>query len=118
MMEVIIGLINFENISEKNIFFDALNKKFDTLIKLINNITTVNNLNQIIKISAKIALMNLNFEEKEKKFDFIKKLSQLNNEISILIFIEIIKICLEHKNIKNEELSNLKDNIFITLLIN
>ena len=56
--------------------------------------------------------MNLNFEEKEKKFDFIKKLSQLNNEISILIFIEIIKICLEHKNIKNEELSNLKDNIF------
>ena len=72
MMEVIIGLINYENISEKNIFFDALNKKFDTLIKLINNITTVNNLNQIIKISAKIALMNFNFEKKEKNLILLK----------------------------------------------
>ena len=62
-------------------------------------------LNEAIYITAKIAIINFIYEKNDeeekdlknqKKFNFINfKIKKLNKEILPLIFIEIIKLCIE-----------------------
>jgi len=120
--DAIIKLINIKNISEKRIFLDVLNKKYDSIIKTDIGLLTDEKLNEAITIVAKIALINFVLEKEEKdgkdeeklknKFNFIRlKVKKLNKEIIPLIFIEIIKMCIEKENkLKNEEENEEKDN--------
>jgi aspartyl/asparaginyl-tRNA synthetase len=65
--ELIIKLINIKNISEKNIYLDSLNKKYDTIIKPKIESLTGDQLNEAIKVVAKIALINTkNFHRNNK----------------------------------------------------
>ena len=65
--ELIIKLINIKNISEKNIYLYSLNKKYDMIIKPKIESLTGDQLNEAIKVVAKIALINFMFEIDEKK---------------------------------------------------
>ena len=115
--DVVIKLFNIENISEKDIFLEALNKKYDTIIMPEIGALSDKKLNEAIYITAKIAIINFIYEKNDeeekdlknqKKFNFINfKIKKLNKEILPLIFIEIIKLCIEketkQKKEKNEE---------------
>ena len=115
--ETVIELINIKNITDKKIFLEAYNRKYDTIIKPEIGLLTGENLNEAINVTAKIALINFIYETEEKddkeekskkdenKFKFINnKIKRLNKELIPLIFIEIIKICIEKENkIKKEE---------------
>ena len=111
--DVIINLINIKNIYEKRIFLDSLNKKYDSIIRPDIGLLSGKNLNEAINIVAKIALINYIYEKEEKeeknkeksenKFKFIRmKIKRLNKEIIPLIFIEIIKMCLEKEKKQNK----------------
>ena len=103
-LETIIKLINVEILEDKNIFLEQLQKSYD---KIRDNIEFLNNNNKIVQVLAKLAIINYNYEIKEKKFYFIKKtIKKLDNkEIIPLIFIEIIKICFrkEDRDIEDED---------------
>ena len=103
--ELIIKLINIKNISEKNIYLDSLNKKYNMIIKPNIESLTGDKLNEAYKVVAKIALINFMYEmEEKKKFNFIeKRIKRLDKTIIPKIFIEIIKICIEKENNENKE---------------
>ena len=114
--DIIIKLININNIAEKSIFLYSLNKKYDIIIKPEIGILTGEELNEANKVVARIALLNFNYEEKDeekdgkkdegkdKKFNFINnKIKKLNKDIIPLIYIEIIKICIENENKEKKE---------------
>ena len=103
--ETVIELINIKNITDKKIFLEAYNRKYDTIIKPEIGLLTGENLNEAINVTAKIALINFIYETEEKddkeekskkeenKFKFINhKIKRLNKELIPLIFIQIMKI--------------------------
>ena len=115
--EIILRLINIDNISEKNIYLDALNKKYNSIIKPKIESLNGENLTEAIQIVAKLAIINYMYEtEDKKKFNFIeKKIKRLDKSIIPNIFIEIIKICIEkskenNENKKNEEEEEEREN--------
>ena len=103
--DAIIKLINIKNIKEKNVFLDSLSKKYDSIIRNEIGLLTGKDLDEAIKVVAKISLINYIYQTKEKQFRFINsKVKKLSKNIIPLIFIEIIKICLEKENKqKNKE---------------
>ena len=112
--ELIIKLINIKNISEKNVYLDSLNKKYDMIIKPNIESLVDDQLNEAIKVVAKIALINFMYEnEEKKKFNFIeKRIKKLDKEKLIIpkIFIEIIKLCIEKENNKKKENEEEEEN--------
>ena len=112
--DAILKIININEITEKNIFLDSLNKKYDSIIKPEIGLLTDKKLNEAIRVVANIALKNFIFEVKEKKFNFIKnRVKKLNKNIIPLVFIEIIKINIEKENkskMESEEDEEKEDN--------
>ena len=101
---IMLNLINVERISEKNIYLEALNGGYENIIKPQIELLKDKKLTDANKIVAKIALINYNYEIKEKKFNFIKdKIKKLNEDIMPLIFIEIIKLYIEKDEKVKEE---------------
>ena len=120
--DIVIKLFNIENISEKDIFLEALNKKYDTIIMPEIGLLSDKKLNEDIYITAKIAIINFIYEKNDegeidlknkKKFNFINiKIKKLNKEIIPLIFIEIIKLCIE-KETKQKKKKKMKKKMKI-----
>ena len=111
--DAILKIININDISEKNVFLDSLNKKYDSIIKPEISLLTDKKLNEALRVIANIALKNFIFEVKEKRFNFIKnKVKKLNKNLVPLIYIEIIKICIdkEKKEKNNGEEEEKEDN--------
>lgn len=108
---IMLNLINVERISEKNIYLEALYGGYENIIKPQIELLKDKKLTDANKIVAKIALINYNYEIKEKKFNFINdRIKKLNEDIIPLIFIEIIKLCIK-KDEKVKEESEEEDEI-------
>ena len=101
----IIKLINIKNIYNKDIYIDELNKKDYCIIKTQIHLLKDEKLMEAIKVAARIALINFNYEKRFDNFNFIEnKIKKLNKNIILLIFCEIIKIYISDKiKQKNEE---------------
>ena len=118
--DIVIKLFNIENISEKDMFLEALNKKYDTIIMPEIGLLSDKKLNEDIYITAKIAIINFIYEKNDegeidlknkKKFNFINiKIKKLNKEIIPLIFIEIIKLCIEKETKQKKKEKNEEEN--------
>ena len=105
--DTIIKLINIDNLEDKNIFLDFLKKKYDNIIKKEIGLLTDGQLklNKAGKVAAEIAIINYIYEIDNKRFDFIKKrIKKLDKNIIPLIFIEIMKICINIEEKENETL--------------
>ena len=107
--EKIIKLINIKNLYKKDIFLDSSNKKYDIIIKNEIELLSDEKLNQAVKVIAKLIIINYTYEMCEKKFDFIKRRIQtLDKKIIYLIFIEIIKICINNEEKKAKKQRRMK----------
>ena len=109
--ETVIKLIDIKNIGSKNVYIllSSLKKRYDEIVKkdILNNV----NLDKALKVAAYLAVINYSYEEKNKKFDFIKNnIKKLPKKVIPLIFIEIIKICISDEKRKNELDEENKDN--------
>ena len=113
---IIFKLINIKNISEKNIYLDELNKKYDDTIRNINiELLSDEKLSELIKVITHITLINFNFSIKEKKFSFIENnVNKLDKKNISSIFCEIIKkfIKKQIKEKEKEEEINIENDIF------
>ena len=104
--DTVIQLINIKNLDNKNIYLDLLNKKYDNIISNEIGLLTDEKLKNAIHIVAKIAIINYEYETKDKKFDFINKRVKKMSRIAPLIFIEIINICFN----KDDNNTNIEEN--------
>ena len=119
-LEKLIKLINFSNIETKNIILNSLNISYDRIVS--KNIGTLegDKLKEAEKVVAILAIINFVYEQKkEDKKEFINsKINKLDETIKPLIFIEILKICIDDKEKeklyleKNIDLNDLKQFIF------
>ena len=114
--ETIINLINIEELTDKNLFLDSINKKYEKVIKNEIGILEGEELKKAIKVVAKIVLINYIYNTDEKaKIDFANnKIKKLTKKIIPLVYIETINQCLKiEEDIKkrNEKDEENKDNI-------
>ena len=119
--ENIIKLINFKSIELKNIILNSLNDYFNKLI--MKNISTLSGekLNEAVKVTAIISIVNFLYEQqKDKKLEFTKDVIKKSDEkLKPLIMTEIIEICV-NKKFQNQlyldadisDINNIKDFIF------
>ena len=117
--ENIIKLINFNLIKNRNIILDALVKRYDNILgKGIDNLNDAK-LDEAIKIVAYLAFINFIYKEKNEQFDFINdKISDISENIQPLIFINILKLCINEGNRKDKLLQeeNQKTNEMKTFI--
>ena len=116
IFNTIINLFNINNLEDKNIFLDALKKKYDNIIKNEIGSLTGEQLNIAIKVVANLAIINFIYETENKRFDFMKKrIKKLKKNIIPLIFIEIMKIYVDiddkENNKKNKLIEEKEENI-------
>lgn len=103
--ETIINLINIEELTDKNLFLDSINKKYEKVIKNEIGILEGEELKKAIKVVAKIVLINYIYNTDEKaKIDFANnKIKKLTKKIIPLVYIETINQCLKiEEDIKKE----------------
>ena len=101
--ENIIKLINFNLIKNKNIILDSLVKRYDNILgKGIGNLSG-KQLSEAVKVVADLAFINFIYKEKKEQFDFINdKISEISENKQPLIFIEIIKLCINEGDKKDK----------------
>ena len=104
--DTVIQLINIKNLENKNIYLDLLNKKYDNIISNEIGLLRDEKLKKEIHFVAKLAIINYEYETKDKKFDFINKRVKKLGRIAPLIFIEIINICFN----KDDNDTNIEEN--------
>ena len=105
-----IELINIDNLDNKNLFLDILNKKYESII--VNNIQNSKgqDLKEAIDATVQITLKNYIYKKDQKRFDFIEnQIKDLDKPIIADIFIEIINV-LYNKNDKEDENKDKEDN--------
>ena len=96
----VIKLINIKNIDDKNIFLNSLTKTYDQIIKQ-NEIKPKTENYQIL---ARISILFFNYENEKNKFKFIEnKIKRLDKDIIPKIFIEIMRISINKKDVKKED---------------
>ena len=98
-----IELINIDNLDNKNLFLDILNKKYENII--VNNIKNLKSqdLKEAIDVIVQITLKNYFYKDGQKKFDFIEnQIKNLDKSIIADIFIEILNV-LYNKNDNEDE---------------
>ena len=98
-----IELINIDNLDNKNLFLDILNKKYENII--VNNIKNLKSqdLKEAIDVIVQITLKNYFYQDGQKKFDFIEnQIKSLDKSIIADIFIEILNV-LYNKNDNEDE---------------
>ena len=111
-LNILCELIDVENLKEKSIFLNLLNKKYDDIIGNKNSFLTEETLTDTIKIIIKIICLNMIGETKEEKLHFIEKRKEkLNKKLMSLILIELIKIYNKDKK-SQKELKYLMDFFF------
>ena len=100
--ENIIKLINFDLIDNKNIILDSLAKSYDNILGKAIEKFYGKKLEEAIKVVAHLVFINFIYKEEDNKFDFIRdKISELSEKIQPLIFIELLKLCLDDNNENN-----------------
>ena len=125
----IIKLINIKNIQDLgkiDKYLKSLNKKYDNIIRNEINFLSGKQLDKAIGVVADLVVINykcVKKDEKEKKdkeeeknkskdkkqFEFIeKRIKKLDKKIIPLIFIEIMKICINYEDKKEKEEDNEK----------
>ena len=72
-LNILCELIDVENLKEKSIFLNLLNKKYDDIIGNKISFLTEETLTDTIKIIIKIICLNMIGEAKEEKLHFIEK---------------------------------------------
>ena len=105
-----IELINIDNLDNKNLFLDILNKKYESII--VNNIQNLKgqDLKEAIDAIVQITLKNYIYKEAQERFEFIEnQIKNLDKSIIADIFIEIINV-LYNKNDKEDENRDKEDN--------
>ena len=96
----VIKLINIKNINDKNIFLNSLTKTFDQIIKQSEIKPNTKN----YQILARISILFFNYETGKNKFKFIEnKIKKLDKDIIPKIFIEIMRISINKKDVKEED---------------
>ena len=111
-LNILCELIDVENLKEKSIFLNLLNKKYDDIIGNKISFLTEETLTDTIKIIIKIICLNMIGETKEEKLHFIEKRKEkLNKKLMSLILIELIKIYNKDKK-SQKELKYLMDFFF------
>ena len=118
--ENIIKLINFNQIKNKNIILDSLVKRYDSILGKGIEKLTGKELEEAVKVLAHISFIDFIYKGKEKQFDFINdRIKELSEKIQPLIFIEIIKICINEEDRKDylieeeiEKKNKMKEFIF------
>ena len=96
----VIKLINIKKIDDKNIFLNSLTKTYDQIIKQIEIKPNLEN----YQILARIAILFFNYENEKNKFKFIEtKIKKLDKDIIPNIFIEIMRMSINKKDVKEEE---------------
>ena len=116
----IIELININELTNKNIFLEPLNKKYDSIISSEIESLSDQKLKEAIQVIVQIAFINYIYEDKDKKLDFIKKrIKKLDKTIIPLIYIEMINVCFNREDKDDqvegeEEIKEKKDKILET----
>lgn len=105
-----IELINIDNLDNKNLFLDILNKKYESII--VNNIQNLKSqdLKEAIDTIVQITPKNYIYKKAQKRLDFIEnQIKNLDKSIIEDIFIEIINV-LYNKNDKENNSEEEKNN--------
>ena len=105
-----IELINIDNLDNKNLFLDILNKKYESII--VNNIQNLKSqdLKEAIDTIVQITPKNYIYKKAQKRLDFIEnQIKNLDKSIIADIFIEIINV-LYNKNDKEDNSEEEKNN--------
>ena len=105
-----IELINIDNLDNKNLFLDILNKKYESII--VNNIQNLKSqdLKEAIDTIVQITPKNYIYKKAQKRLDFIEnQIKNLDKSIIENIFIEIINV-LYNKNDKENNSEEEKNN--------
>ena len=102
--ENIIKLINFDLVEKKNIILDSLVKSYDNILGKGIEKLYGKRLDEAIKVVALLVFINFIYKEEDSKFDFIQdRISELSEKIQPLIFIELLKLCINDDNKKNNK---------------
>ena len=111
--ENIIKLINFDLVKKKNIILDSLAKSYDNILGKGIEKLYGKRLEEAIKVVAHLVFINFIYKEEDSKFDFIHdKISELSEKIQPLIFLELLKLCIDDNNEdKNKFIEDEKNKI-------